>query len=155
MSTQAITSTVKLHSQWLFYIENELSELAVKDIFTIDHYGDSEIFNPDVQQQLKQCAHLFTSVEVNIEAKWALGFRELYELKQLDVALVQTYQQFKTWTRKLISELLGAINWKHTSTKDITALVFSHMLPYFEAAGGVPSPLLNIVLAVIARFIRR
>jgi hypothetical protein len=153
---QYFLSTEHFNAQWQFYTENEVRELANKDVFTIDHYADSEIFNPDIQNFILEYGDLFRTVSAEMPDAWALGLREKRQLKGMDPQIQLRFQQLKTWLKQVICELLGSIDWENKSTKEIILLIITTMIPYFAATGGLPLPavILPIMIAVIAKIMK-
>ena len=153
---QYFLSTENFNAQWQFYTENEVKELATKDIFTIDHYADSEIFNPDIQNFILEHGDMVRTVNAEMRNTWALGLREKRQLKGMDPQIQLRFQQLKTWLKQVICELLGSIDWENKSTKEIILLIITTLIPYFAATGGLPLPsvILPIMVALLAKILK-
>lgn len=153
---QYFLTTEHFNERWQFYTENEVKELANKDTFTIDHYADSEIFNPDIQNFILEYGDLFRTVSAEMPDTWALGFREKRQLKGIDPQVQLRFQQLKTWLKQVICELLASMDWENKSTKEIITRIITTLIPYFAATGGLPLPavILPIVIAVIAKILK-
>lgn len=150
---QIFQAADQFDSNWQFYMENEVKQLANNDDFTIDHYSDSEIFNPDVRAFLLQYGSMVSDVRTNEQL--ALGHRERRQLARIDTQIQLRFKQFKTWLKQVICELLNTIDWENTSTKEIIGLIIVALIPYFAGAGGLPALLLPIIIVVFAKIIKR
>lgn len=152
---QTFQTADQFNSNWQFYLENEVKELANRDEFSIEHYADSEIFNPDVQNFIMAHSGMLTAVPAETHTQLALGFREKRQLRAIGIQIQTGFGQLKAWLKKVICELLGSIDWESKSTKEIISLVVLTLIPYLAATGGLPAALLPIVIAVIAKIMKQ
>lgn len=143
------------NDNWQFYLENEIKDLANRDDFSIDHYGDSEIFNPELAAFINQHEAIVGLVDFQNYDSLALGLREKRQLRRVTSDVQTNFRRFKAWLKRLICDLLGSIDWENSSTIEIVGLIVVGLIPFFAGSGGLPALLLPIVVSIVAKVLKR
>jgi hypothetical protein len=142
------------NNNWQFYLENEIKDLANRDDFSIDHYADSEIFNPELANFINQHQSIVNLVDLQPNESFALGLREKRQLSRVTSDVQTKFRKFKAWLKRLICDLLGSINWENSSTIEIIGLIVVGLIPFFAGSGGLPALLLPIVVSIVAKVLK-
>jgi hypothetical protein len=143
------------NDNWQFYLENEIKSLANRDDFSIENYGDSEIFNPELTEFINQHQSIVNQVDLQPNEYFALGLREKRQLRRVASHIQTNFKRFKAWLKRLICDLLGSIEWENSSTMEIIRLIIIGLIPFFAATGGLPAAVLPIVISIVAEILKR
>lgn len=152
MATNILLSKTEVDPGWVNYVKMESDALSRLDDFEIDNYADRELFNPDMQELLQSLDD--TGMEDFSVMPLKMSFTEEHASYAIE-ALAGRFKRLKNKIRKIICEVFASFgNGPIPSWEDIIKAVLLAVAGSLFA-GGIGAILLPVIIAFIAKIIRR
>jgi hypothetical protein len=152
MSKKIVLSKTEVDPSWINYVKIESDALSRFDDYEIENYADRELYNPDMQELLLSIDDIDSE---NFDtSSFTISFAEENLAKSLG-SMKAKFLRLKGRIRKIICEVFAGFgsgpipSWEDIIRAILLAIAGSIF------AGVMGALLLPIVIAIIAKIIRR
>jgi hypothetical protein len=162
MANVLFRNETEISDQWVNYIASEVEKVADFKDLEIENYADQEIMNPEMQEYLEG----FTDNEkLSIEELEGRG--EFLNLSSSQATMFNAasvagifglrFRKLKRTIRKVFCEVIAPMidNDGQINIKDIIKAVLVGLIPVLAGTGGVAAVLLPVIVAIVAKFVKR